>query len=88
MLGNYQVAAELVASLVVLGSTELVGSLYVNRRLGVTYNLFSSAEISDHTQITRRYIPEDGNIHSYNSQNLISYNYILFLTVFVPHYQN
>jgi hypothetical protein len=39
------------------------------------------SEISVHIRTTRRYIPEDGNIHNHRCENLKSYN-MRFITIF------
>jgi hypothetical protein len=36
-----------------------------------------SSETSVHTRVTRRYIPENGILHSHRRENLKSYNNIL-----------
>jgi hypothetical protein len=62
-------------------------SLCVSRRFGGAYNLHlqskDSAEQETSVQHvpTRRYVPEDGNIHNYRRENLKSYNSVIVINL-------
>jgi hypothetical protein len=78
------VAAQLVASRVVLSSTTLVSYLVVpSSPILVTLmkEALSSSETSVFTRTTRRNIPEDDILHSHRRENLKSYITVLFFHV-------